>query len=387
MLAQSVDRAQEEVGALVAPGGELNSHRQAVDALAAQAVNARAGLDALEKDQETLVELREQLQTAQTEVRNSRKDTDLVREELNQVRGQATQLAGEVGRLRDVSRASKEEASATAQIVQDVEKKLGPLAELQQISKNTEERMASLNALAEHVNQKIKSLENQKHTVERAVVESNRLNEMIWAMDVQINKLNDGALQVTRTEELIERVEKLSLEVSSQLETGTRARDTFTRDLVKLEGDRTAFAEFVHGFGERLALERKELESFDQRTRLLQTTIGEVEKRMETVATRERLAETLAQRFDHLSKQFDRLHAQADDLLAQQAALDSLQQSLANVDELAKRTGVQYDHLTENRRDLEAVRKELQEVSASHAAASQLGARLSADRAALESFM
>src|SRR6185503_18435477 len=68
MLAQSVDRAQEEVGALVAPGGELNSHRQAVDALAAQAVNARAGLDALKKDQETLVELREQLQTAQTEV-------------------------------------------------------------------------------------------------------------------------------------------------------------------------------------------------------------------------------------------------------------------------------------------------------------------------------
>jgi hypothetical protein len=26
---------------------------------------------------------------------------------------------------------------------------------------------------------------------------------MIWAMDVQINKLNEGALQVTRTEELI----------------------------------------------------------------------------------------------------------------------------------------------------------------------------------------
>ncbi len=55
--------------------------------------------------------------------------------------------------------------------------------------------MTGLNALAEHVNQKIKALENQKHTVERAVVESNRLNEMIWAMDVQINKLNEGGLQ------------------------------------------------------------------------------------------------------------------------------------------------------------------------------------------------
>ena len=51
--------------------------------------------------------------------------------------------------------------------------------------------MTSLNALAEHVNQKIKALENQKHTVERAVVESNRLNEMIWSMEVQISKLNE----------------------------------------------------------------------------------------------------------------------------------------------------------------------------------------------------
>ena len=135
--------------------------------------------------------------------------------------------AGDRPAARSVADEHTKQASATAQIVQEVEKKLGPLAELQQISKNTEERMSSLNALAEHVNQKIKALENQKHTVERAVVESNRLNEMIWAMDVQINKLNEGTLQATRTEELIERVEKLSLEVSGQVETGTKARDSF----------------------------------------------------------------------------------------------------------------------------------------------------------------
>ena len=99
-------------------------------------------------------------------------------------------------------------------MVKEVEKRLGPLAQLQEMSKTTEERMATLNALAEHVTQKIKALENQKHTVEHAVVEANRLNEMVWAMEVQINKLNEGARQATRTEELIERVEKLSREVT-----------------------------------------------------------------------------------------------------------------------------------------------------------------------------
>ena len=62
------------------------------------------------------------------------------------------------------------------EIVKEVEKRLGPLAELQELTKTTDERMTSLNALAEHVGQKIKALENQKHTVEHAVVESNRLN-------------------------------------------------------------------------------------------------------------------------------------------------------------------------------------------------------------------
>jgi hypothetical protein len=35
---------------------------------------------------------------------------------------------------------------------------------------------------------------------------------MVWAMEVQINKLNEGSRQAARTEELIDRVEKLSRE-------------------------------------------------------------------------------------------------------------------------------------------------------------------------------
>src|ERR671924_540960 len=48
---------------------------------------------------------------------------------------------------------------------------------------------AALHALAEHVSHKTKALEAQKHTVERAVVEATRLNEMVWNMDAQIARL------------------------------------------------------------------------------------------------------------------------------------------------------------------------------------------------------
>ena len=42
-----------------------------------------------------------------------------------------------------------------------------------------------------------------------AVVEANRLNEMVWSMDVQIGKLNDGLKQAIRGEETVARIEQI----------------------------------------------------------------------------------------------------------------------------------------------------------------------------------
>src|SRR5215471_17016439 len=255
------------------------------------------------------------------------------------------------------------------------------------MSKTTEERMASLNSLSEHVAQKIKALENQKHTVEHAVVEANRLNEMVWAMEVQINKLNEGSRQATRTEELIDRVEKLAREVGGQLDSGMKARDAFSSDLARLEKDRGGLTDFVRAYTDKLPIERKEFEAFDQRVKALQTSVGEAEKGMEALAARDRLAASMGQRVDQLSKQMQGLTASADELQKKQTSLDGLQESLGQVDELAKRTAWQYDNLKQSRQDLDALRKDIQDFYKSHAAAVQLRDRLTADRGSLEAFL
>jgi DNA repair exonuclease SbcCD ATPase subunit len=299
----------------------------------------------------------------------------------------ANELDEETTRTREASRTTREESEATAQLLQDVEKRLGPLAELRDMSQTTEERMATLNALAEHVNQKIKALENQKHTVERAVVESNRLNEMIWAMDVQINKLNESGLQAARTEELIDRVEALSREASGQVEAATTARDGFARDLVKLEKDRSTLAEFGHAFTDRLTVDRAALEAFDRRVKGLQASVADTEKKLDEQATCERRIEDTDQRLGQLGKQLEQLHADAAELQRKQSALESLRGSLAAVDELAKKTASQYESVDKGRQQVETLRGELREVFKSHASAVQLQDRLSSDRAALESFL
>src|SRR5579872_6394099 len=114
--------------------------------------------------------------------------------------------------------------------VKEVEKKLGPLAQLSELSQSTEERLTALNALSEHVSRKAKALESQQHAVEHAVVQANRVNEMVWSMDVQIGKLNDGMKQAAKAEETIGRIEKLAQETHQQLEMATKSRHEAERE-------------------------------------------------------------------------------------------------------------------------------------------------------------
>ena len=95
----------------------------------------------------------------------------------------------------------------------------------------------------------------------------------------------------------------------------------------------------------------------------------------------------MAQRVDQLSKQMQTLNARPTTCMRKQTALDSLQESLGQVDELAKRTAWQYENLKQSRQDLESLRKEIQDFYKSHAAAVQLRDRLATDRTALEAFL
>ena len=386
-LLEGVSQGEQTAAKLMSPDGELQKHRAAVQQLSSQAIQTRASLEALKKEQEALDSLRDQLRQAIGEVKESAERTVTLKGDLEQMRGASGQLAQEHARLKDATREAREQANATSEAVKEVEKRLGPLAKLQEMSKTTEERMSSLNALAEHVSQKVKALESQKHTVEHAVVEANRLNEMVWSMEVQVQKLNEGSKQAARTEEMIERIEKLAREVGGQLDGALKAKEGFALDVARIEKDRTAMTEFVRKHEERLAIERKDFEAFDQRVRALQGSIAEAEKGMETLAARERNVATVSQRVDAIGKQMHELSGQADELQKKQASLDSLQEGLAQVDDLAKKTAWQFESLKASRQDLETLRKEIQEFYKSHAAATQLRDKLSADRSALETFL
>ena len=382
-LADSVAQAER----LMAPDGELVRQRQAVQQLSAEALKTQASLEALRKEQETLDTLRDDLRQSTSGLKESHDKAVALQSEIEHLRATSSQIAAEQMKVREAARETREDTAATHETVKEVEKKLGSLAKLQEMSRSTEERIAALNALAEHVSQKAKLLENQKHTIEHALVESNRLNELVWNMDVQVGKLNEGTKTAARVEETVERIEKLAREAAAQLDAGIKSKDAFAFDLTRLDRERTSLADFVRRHEEKVDASRRELDQIDSRVRGLQTAASDLEKAHEALAARERGVTTMTQRVDALTRSMETIAAQTEDITRKQTALEGLQEGLAQVDDLARKTTWQVETLQAARQDLEQLRREIQDFYKAHAAAAQLRDSLASDRAALEVFL
>ena len=335
-------------------------------------------------ENEKLDGLRAQLHLATAEVGQTLAGVAACKAELGALRASETGLRLEMQDIQTSASAVRADSTAAAQAVNEVQGKLESLAQLQELSKGTEKRLASLNALAEHVSHKARALETQKHTVEHAVVEATRLNEMVWAMDAQIAKLAAGNAQMQQTDAAVARMDELAQASTHELAAATAARDEFLRESVRLEGQGHALTEYMKSAIERLSVQRREVDAFDERLKSLSLAVGESETRVQSVLAKDEALSAMQHRTDVLGKTFAALMAQAAELARKQSDLDSLADRLAQVDGLAKRTAAQHEGLMQSQQDVDAVRRELAEFHTAHAQAMQLRDRLAVDRAALE---
>ena len=145
-----------------------------------------------------------------------------------------------------------------------------------------------------------------------------------------------------RTDEIVQRIEQVAQESGAQLESALKSKADFAQDVAKLEQDRTQLGDFMRRYLERLAAERKGLDTLDQRVQALQAGCTTVEKSVDGLAVTDRAVTGLTQKVGGLDKQVHGLLSQTDELQKKQAGLDTLQDRLAQVDELSKRTGWQF---------------------------------------------
>ena len=157
-----------------------------------------------------------------------------MRAELEQLRGTATQLTQDVAAVRDASREADDNAFSAAEAVKEMERRLGQIESLRELSDTVEEKLTSLNTLAEHVSQKVRALEAQKQVIDRAGVETDRLNELVWGMDAQVAKLDGWLRQADRTEERLSRLDQLASELKAKLDVATSVGEDFRASFQEL---------------------------------------------------------------------------------------------------------------------------------------------------------
>jgi len=372
---------------LKGPEGELARHQAIADQLTSQEMAARANVELIRQERQSLDDMRDQLRHASTEVREAVDRFSAVKSEIDQARALGAQLGQDYGRMRDASREARDLAHQALDAAKDADTRVSSLRTLDDLAKTARERINSLNVLVEHVTQKARTLEAQKQTLEHAIVEQNRLSDLVWNMDAQIARLNDGMRQMAQAEGVVDRLSKAGQDAAQQLDAAHRARDLFQEEVARVDRDRAGLAEFVRANHERIDAERRQLDQFTERVGTMQASLAALETSAAALAVRDRSIVTMAQQIDALENRTAALGAGIAGLQEKQATLDDLRAKLTDVEDFARTTTQQYAAMRSVRDDLALLKQQLDVFHKAHAEAAQMRDSIEMNRLNFTAFL
>ena len=384
-MTDTVRQAQEAATLMSESGGQLQKHREAMEQLAVEYRETRAAIDLLGAERQIVTDAHAELQQSHADLRSAIDQAAGIKRELDQLQRQASALANDQAAISRTAEQVWDNTAVVARTVGDIEAKIASLGTLHALATTTEERLTSLNALAEHVTVKTKALDTQRITLDHAASEASRLNEMVWAMEAQIGKLEEGNRQVTRAEEVLRQAEELAEEAQDGLDAATVRRDQFTRETARIEKDGAQLVQTVRAQIERLAIEGKSFAAHEQRIAALHGALDTAEHKLEAVLGRQEALGALDRKAEALGQTVQQLSTELGELSRRRAEVDTLAERLADVDATAREAEARHAGLESGRQRLEGLRAELEAIHTLYASAAGLCTQLNADRMALES--
>src|SRR5262245_47484540 len=335
-LEVSVMKSEERVQEALARETHVDEHRMAIEQLVSTAQATIARLEGLKEESAAFMQLEERLPRVKKELKPLLDQQAALKTDLDQLRTGIATLAQDAETGREAALKARAHATKATEVVTDLQRKLEPLSQIGTLGQDTEAQLRTLNALSEHVAAKVKALENQQSVVEHALVESRRVHEMVWDMEVQIKKLDEGTKRAARVEETLATLERMNAETNTQLEETSRARESFTREAARQERDAQSLLENVQRHLDQLAVNKQEFETVRERLGVVQTGIAAAETRVEAVSAREQELAQLVERIQAISTTVQELTSSAESLERKQVSLGTLEERLDGLDAMAK---------------------------------------------------
>jgi chromosome segregation ATPase len=379
-----VQTAEGRVQEALASEARVQEHRESVEQLVSLGRDTLGQIEALKRESAALAQLDERLPHLRAEIQPLFDHHAALKNDLDGLRAGIATLAQDADTGREASLKARTHATKATELVTDLQRKLEPLSQIHALSQDTDTQLRKLNALTEHVSAKVKALEGQQSVVEHALLESRRVQQMVWEMEAQLKKLTEGSRHATRVEETLAKLERVHAETTAQFDESVRHRETFSREVARQEQEATGLIEVVQRHLDQLAVSRQELETVHERLRVAQAGIASAEARVDAVSAREQVLAQLGERIDALSNGLQELADQADRLQKKHAALSTLEERLDSLEATTKRTQWQFDGLTEHRKDLETLKKEIHAVHSTYEETAALLDKLRADKREVE---
>ncbi len=210
---------------------------------------------------------------AQFEIERAR--FERTRSELRTAADQVGGLTREVARLREAVTGAEQTSQALHRQLRDTaderrdilfaaaeaKRHMAELSRFGDLARENESRLRALHALDETVSQRTLTLEHQQSTVERALAISARVEKMVAAMQVDLERVSTGRATVEETTTALERLQGLATEIAEQLQRGLTQKDELAREIGRLETVTAFVQEFERTRDERRAPDQQRPEA------------------------------------------------------------------------------------------------------------------------------
>ncbi len=389
--AQAVDARvvalEERVQQALARETHLDEHRAAIEQLVSVGRDTIAQLEKLKQENAEITHLEERLPLLRKEFQPLFEQQAALQNDLGQLRAGIMTLSQDAETGRDAALKARAHATKVTEMVTELQHRLEPLSQISALSKDTDAQLRTLNGLSEHVTAKIKALEDQQSVVEHALVESRRVHEMVWEMEVQLKKLDEGSKRAARVEETLSTLERMQAASHATLEEASRARENFRQETTRQERDAQRLMETVQRQLDQLGVNKQEIETVHERLCVAQAGIAAAETRVEAVSAREQSLGQLLEHVQTLTATVQELAAAAESLERKQAALGAIEERLGSLEGMAKRTQWQFEGLAKHRKDLDTLKIEIQAVHSTYEQTTMLLDKLRTDKREVEMFL
>ena len=301
-------------------------------------------------------------------------------QELNKIQGKGSALSIEHDRLRagaqSIEKRTEKARESGGQLKEEVKRAIGRVSEIegqladlpaaQGLARSLEKQVHGLNAMAEHVSQKAKSLEAVTDLVEKAKAEQGRLHGMQLEMGLEMKKVSRNSRQLEKTSQKIDELQQMYKDLEGQIRAAKDEKNGFVEQRERLKKELDASLESIQKEANRFKMVQDDLVLADNRVDDLNSRLRTHEGQIKQMAAKDEEISIVNKKVDALSSRVQGLKSVADGLGTKLENLDPMHKRLDQLAGLSSQINRQMETLNVHRAAVDSVGEKLSNITTIH---------------------